>query len=363
MIISAFLVGVATAFFTIFAVHILLFMSQRTRFQTVVGIIMAVWAVWCAKDLVICKPGMYTQPVLDWILIIDGWSAITYTVFVLEVVVPGWTTWRRLLLLALPFMLFTVAYALWPTRQVVYAYSAFLWCYAWTIVIVGWARMNRYLRYISREYSNIDKIDVSWLRPVFLFAVIGQLAWLFTSLYSNPTCDIVYYISVIVLWLVVLHYSWNFQPISIGQESEEPEMSVCDNELTAIMDNASQGEAKSQLPYGKLEKLMDEQKPYLKPSLTLKELAHDLNTNRTYISSYLNQQMNMTFYDYINSLRIERAAIPLMREHPEYKFEYVASESGFASISTFRRAFVKVTRQTPSQYAAALAAQNRTPSI
>lgn len=28
-------------------------------------------------------------------------------------------------------------------------------------------------------------------------------------------------------------------------------------------------------------------------------------------------RMNMTFYDYINKLRIERAAIPLMREHPE----------------------------------------------
>jgi AraC-like DNA-binding protein len=108
---------------------------------------------------------------------------------------------------------------------------------------------------------------------------------------------------------------------------------------------------------------MDEEKPYLRPSLTLKELAHELNTNRTYISNYLNQQMKMTFYDYINSLRIERAAIPLMREHPEYKYEYVASESGFASISTFRRAFVKVTGMTPSQYVAALSVQNRTANM
>ncbi len=357
MIISAFVVGIATAFFAIFAVHILLYMPRRTRFQTVVGIIMAVWAVWCAKDLVICMPGMYVQPVLDWILIIDGWSALTYTIFVFEVVMPGWVTWRRLLLLSLPFMLFTVGYALWPVREVVYAYSVFLWCYAWTIVIVGWTRMNRYLRYISREYSNIDKIDVSWLRPVFLFAIIGQLAWLFTSLYSNITCDIVYYISVIVLWLVVLRYSWNFQPIAIGTESEEAETSVYDGSLVAITDEASQGEVKNLLSFGRLDKLMDEEKPYLRPSLTLKELAHELNTNRTYISNYLNQQMKMTFYDYINSLRIERAAIPLMREHPEYKYEYVASESGFASISTFRRAFVKVTGQTPSQYAAALSAQ------
>jgi AraC-like DNA-binding protein len=38
-----------------------------------------------------------------------------------------------------------------------------------------------------------------------------------------------------------------------------------------------------------------------------------------------------------------------MKEHPEYKLDYVASESGFASLSTFRRAFIKLTGQTPGQ--------------
>lgn len=55
-------------------------------------------------------------------------------------------------------------------------------------------------------------------------------------------------------------------------------------------------------------------------------------------------RMNMTCYDYINKLRIERATIPLMREHPEYKYEYIASESSFSSINTFRRAFCKSDR-------------------
>ena len=354
MIIPAFLIGAATAFFTIFAIHIF-FMPRRTRFQGVLGIIMAVWAVWCAKDLVLYVPGMYTRPVLDWILIIDGWSAITYTIFVFEVVMPGWTTWRRLLLLALPFLLFTVGYALWPVSEVVFAYSLFLWFYAWTVVIVGWKRMNRYLAGISREYSNIDKIDVSWLRPVFLFSVAGQLAWLFTSLYSDVTCDIVYYVSVIVLWIFVLRYSWNFQPIVTSQAL------LCGNEEKEV--SPLRGDLEGALPFGKLEKLMEEEKFYLKPNLTLKELATELNTNRTYISNYLNQQKNMTFYDYINNMRIERAAIPLMREHPEYKYEFIASESGFASISTFRRAFVKVTGQSPSQYAATLSAQSSSQQI
>jgi AraC-like DNA-binding protein len=224
-----------------------------------------------------------------------------------------------------------VGYALWPVREVVYAYSVFLWCYAWTIVIVGWTRMNRYLRYISREYSNIDKIDVSWLRPVFLFAIIGQLAWLFTSLYSNITCDIVYYISVIVLWLVVLRYSWNFQPTVIKPEP------------------APSQRLSSPIAKGELERIVEEQQLYLNKNLMLQDLAQAMNTNRTYISSYLSQQRQQTFYDYINQLRIERVSIPLMKEHPEYKLDYVASESGFASLSTFRRAFIKLTGQTPGQ--------------
>ena len=99
---------------------------------------------------------------------------------------------------------------------------------------------------------------------------------------------------------------------------------------------------------------MEEQQLYLKKDLTLSDLAEALGTNRTYVSKYLSQVLNQTFYDYVNQLRIERVSIPMMREHPEYKLDFVACESGFASISTFRRAFIKLTGQTPSQFGNAL---------
>lgn len=107
-------------------------------------------------------------------------GAIIYTMFIFEVVLPEWTT-RRLLLLALPFVLLTVGKDLWPVRQIIYAYLAFLWFYAWTIIIVGRKRMIHHMGYLRREYSNIAKIAPSWLQPVFVFAIAGQLTWLFTS--------------------------------------------------------------------------------------------------------------------------------------------------------------------------------------
>lgn len=355
MNISAFMIGIATSFFAIFSIHILCWRQGRTRFQTVVGIIMAVWAVWCAKDLVTTFPHMYRSEVLRWILIIDGCSALTYTIFIFEVVMPGWTTLRRLALLTLPFALFVLVYALWPSRGVIYAYITFLWCYAWAVVFVGYIKMKRYLDYVRREYSNIDKIDVSWLRPVFLFAIVGQLAWLFTSLYASVATDIVYFFSIIVLWLVVLHYSWDFQPIVVENETEQAEsmgdMKTMEESL-ANTTGAPSEKPISPIAHGKLEQLVEEQKLYLRPNLTLQELAQALGSNRTYVSTYLSQVMGQTFYDYINQLRIERSAIPLITEHPEYKFEYIAHLSGFTSMSTFRRAFIKKTGQTPSQFAA-----------
>ena len=356
MNVTAFTIGVATTFFAVFAIYILFRRKDCSRFQTVLGCIMAVWCLWSMKDLVLTFPGMYKEKVLNWMLIIDGWSALTYMALVLEVVIPGWITWRRLLLSAMPFAAFTLAYAFCSHQMIIYAYVAFLWCFAWGTVIFGYVRMKNKLAYLLDNYSNIDKTNVSWLRPVFFFSIMGQLLWLAVSFWQSPVADIVYYLVTIALWLIVLHYSWNFQTIEMVREAEKMEM-MPDNNGMAIIGDDSQKEAKKKLSFGKLEKLMEEQEYYLKPTLTLKELAQELNTNRTYFSNYLNHQMNMTFYDYINKLRIERAAIPLMREHPEYKFEYVAVESGFASISTFRRAFVKVTGQTPSQYAASIADQ------
>ncbi len=334
MNILAFLIGVCTAFFTTFAVHILWWRKNRTRFQTTVGCIMAVWAIWCFKDMVVTFPGMYTEKVLNWITMIDGWSALTYMVFLFEVVLPGWMTLRKIALQILPFALITIAYYLWPVTLVIYVYWGFLWFYAWFIVIFGYFKTTKYLAYVRKNYSNIEKIDVSWLKPVFFFSIVSQLTWLFTSIYSSILVDVFYYLSSIVMWLMVLYYSWDFRPIVIEKESEP-----------------SSSQKLTPLPIGRLEKLVEEQQLYLNPNLTLNDIAQALGTNRTYVSNYLGQQVGQTFYDYINELRIEKKSVPLMEEHPEYTFEFVATQSGFASMSTFRRAFVKKMGMTPSQYA------------
>jgi len=57
--ISAFFAGASTSFYTIFALYILS-CRERTRFQSVLGWLLAVWAVWSMKDIIITFPHLHT---------------------------------------------------------------------------------------------------------------------------------------------------------------------------------------------------------------------------------------------------------------------------------------------------------------
>lgn len=91
---------------------------------------------------------------------------------------------------------------------------------------------------------------------------------------------------------------------------------------------------------------------FLRKDVSLKEIAEMLVTNRTYASRMINEVKGCKFNDYVNQLRLEKAE-ELFRT-PGYMNTHsihdLAEESGFASVSTFRRAFAKKYERTPLSY-------------
>ena len=84
-----------------------------------------------------------------------------------------------------------------------------------------------------------------------------------------------------------------------------------------------------------------------------KEFARGLESQGHSVDIFnmnIDQDRKLTFYDYVNALRIEKMSIPLLVEHPEYTLDYIAKQSGFNSLSTFRRAFRKQTGTTPGNF-------------
>lgn len=96
----------------------------------------------------------------------------------------------------------------------------------------------------------------------------------------------------------------------------------------------------------KFQALMLNEQLFLKPSLTLTEVADRLRTNKTYVSKLVNNTYNLGFPELLNTLRVDYAQQYLMN-NPDAKQEEVATACGFLSASSFNSIFKKITGMTP----------------
>lgn len=98
-----------------------------------------------------------------------------------------------------------------------------------------------------------------------------------------------------------------------------------------------------------LEQLMEETKIYQNPKLSLDELASAMDISRHELSRIINQGIGKTFFDMVNSYRIEEFIEEYTKGH-NLTFLEVAYQVGFNSKSAFNRAFRKATKLSPSEY-------------
>ena len=100
-----------------------------------------------------------------------------------------------------------------------------------------------------------------------------------------------------------------------------------------------------------LEEFMVEQQVFLDANLVMPKLAKMLGWSTPKLSQLLNDNLDRSFNDFVNSYRIEHAKTLLQGEEA-MKMEDLAERSGFNSLSTFYAAFKKHTQLTPAKYKA-----------
>ncbi len=101
----------------------------------------------------------------------------------------------------------------------------------------------------------------------------------------------------------------------------------------------------------KFEKLMKDDKLFLNSNLTLDEAAQKLQVSAAHLSRSLKSELNTSFTEYVNVLRVEEAKSYLTNSaFDNYTIVAIGLEAGFNSKSSFFDVFKKITSVTPSTY-------------
>ena len=189
---------------------------------------------------------------------------------------------------------------------------------------------------IGYFFPEIKSYQGSWWFYLFFSIVMYYIA---ITGYSNPTnATIPFKMSFFDKSPILLldHNSTNDLETSIDIQYETLEKAVS---------------PETELWKSKIETLIQEEKLYQNPELTLTDLAKKLETNVSVISKTINQGFQMNFNDYINNFRIEAVKISLSNgEHKKSTLLGIAYDCGFNSKATFNRAFKKNTGKTPKEY-------------
>lgn len=89
-------------------------------------------------------------------------------------------------------------------------------------------------------------------------------------------------------------------------------------------------------------------KNFCNPDISLATVAEEFGFSAAYVSKIFTGSGNISYSDYINSLRIEKAKI--MLEETDLSVNAIASRCGVLSPVTFRRIFKKYTNMLPGEY-------------
>lgn len=189
-------------------------------------------------------------------------------------------------------------------------------------------------------YPEMNSYQGSWWFFLFFSIVMYYIA---ITGYSNPT-------NAVIPFKVSL---FDKQPILLLDENNTENVeSVIDIEYETFEENNS-----PEIDYwkSKIEHLIQSEKLYQNPELTLTDLAKKLETNVSVISKTINQGFRMNFNDCINTYRIEAIKDSFAKgEHKKSTLLGIAYDCGFNSKATFNRAFKKNTGKTPKEFVAAL---------
>jgi AraC-like DNA-binding protein len=221
----------------------------------------------------------------------------------------------------------------------------------------------KHRRSIVSFYSNTQKVDLGWLFYVtigFGTYLVAGLASMLLSRFLDiqlPFSIYRYTPAILVVYLFGLGYTGILRLPGFAefQMFIKPDVADTDTESSLLTTGRYQKSGLSEKEaleiIRQLNQYMELKKPYLDENLNLKSLAEAMGTSTHKLSQALNGQLRVSFFEYINDLRIEEVKKRLTdAAYEQFTLQAIAYDSGFCSKSTFYTTFRKKTGMTPGVF-------------
>jgi AraC-like DNA-binding protein len=249
-------------------------------------------------------------------------------------------------------LLFTLHKVLWIFKTFILKLQALLYLIAISYVL------KNYKKIFLENYAN-GNIDIyKWLTPiVILFLIILPVTIIKDiSHFSNYREIFIWTITVLTFFALIM-FSWFILKALYTPDifrGVDPEIKPVKNFTDIKNESQSIGtvlNSKNIALIEQLKKHMIENEPFLEPTLTLQDLALQMNIPAHKLSILINQHIGQHFFDFINKYRIEKAIEILENlSNKEFTIQQILFEVGFNSKSSFNAAFKKSTELSPTEY-------------
>jgi AraC-like DNA-binding protein len=253
---------------------------------------------------------------------------------------------------SLPYVVVLLVYLLTYSQAVYYGLILFAAIHAAGIIVYGFIAIRQYNKTLLANISADSRYSVNWLRYM-LFLYIGlAVVWSIATLQGSQAATITYNLLCVIIFSMLCYFVYRqenmLDALSASTDGDDNEQ-LSDLAPDSVGNEADDDATQQAYHFAdRFEMVFNKGKIYLNATLTLNDLARELGTNRTYLPNYLNRELHTTFYEYVNQWRVRRAK-ELMRE-TDMLLEEVALQSGFNSMSSFRRYFSAHTGMSPLEY-------------
>jgi len=117
---------------------------------------------------------------------------------------------------------------------------------------------------------------------------------------------------------------------------------------TVGQEDANSTDSPKEMLIERIRVLMEEEMLFQKKDLHISDVAKEAASNRTYVSNYINQELKLSFSDYINTYRIRYAQSLMTMPGSSLSLSEISERSGFANEVSFYRNFKKIAGTTPA---------------